>query len=850
MASITFILSYESTFGEELFICGNIPELGLAEEHAIPLTYTNEGWKISIQTQENKFEYDYFVKKEGIITRKEAPLSHSFDISALTYKQIRVYDHFTERKTISKAMLSAVFSKSIMAHACIRKELKELNVPIIFNTSYPQVSSKHVLAISGSDTFLGKWTEADMQEMDGGKFPEFHLACNANRLFFPLEYKYVILDKKNETVIRWEEGNNRYLNPTESLSTDLIIINDNMPEFDIPPFKGAGVAIPVFSLRSENGFGVGEFEDLKLMIDWAAKSGQKMIQTLPVTDTTTLHGWKDSYPYNAISVFALHPMFLNLEKAGKIAGKSKYEALRRELNASKFVDYEAVNQYKWEFIAELFKKEKNKIFKSTAYRYFYEENKNWLEPYSVFCFLRDKYQTADFSQWEEDASFQPERVAAYCNPENEEYDSVAIHFFVQFHLHKQLSEVTAYAHEKGIALKGDIPIGVNRHSVETWTNPLLFDCTGQTGAPPDDFSYTGQNWGFPTYNWDEMAKDNYKWWTQRFQNMAQYFDAYRIDHILGFFRIFRIPSEQVWGLLGQFSPALPLSVEEINKFGISFNEKNFCQPYITENFLDTLFGEYKKNVKKKYLKSLGEDRFQLKKEVDTQQKIKQLFAGAANQEEATIRNGLMSLVCEVLFIRDIKEKEKFHPRITIHHSLTFQTLDTATQEALNKLYDYYYYSRHNEFWKEQALQKLPPLIHSTSMLVCGEDLGMIPRSVPGVMSQLEILSLEIQRMPKQPDVEFEVLDTIPYLSVCSPSTHDMSTIRGWWEEDSRRTQRYFNNVLHEYGQAPIFCEPWICREIIEKLADHFQHEAGYELRISAYLYRMQKDGFIVFIGRR
>ena len=352
--------------------------------------------------------------------------------------------------------------------------------------------------------------------------------------------------------------------------------------------------------------------------------------------------------------------------------------------------------------------------------------------------------------------------------------------------------------------------------METWTNPLLFDCTGQTGAPPDDFSYTGQNWGFPTYNWDEMAKDNYKWWTQRFQNMAQYFDAYRIDHILGFFRIFRIPSEQVWGLLGQFSPALPLSVEEINKFGISFNEKNFCQPYITENFLDTLFGEYKKNVKKKYLKSLGEDRFQLKKEVDTQQKIKQLFAGAANQEEATIRNGLMSLVCEVLFIRDIKEKEKFHPRITIHHSLTFQTLDTATQEALNKLYDYYYYSRHNEFWKEQALQKLPPLIHSTSMLVCGEDLGMIPRSVPGVMSQLEILSLEIQRMPKQPDVEFEVLDTIPYLSVCSPSTHDMSTIRGWWEEDSRRTQRYFNNVLHEYGQAPIFCEPWICREIIEK----------------------------------
>ncbi|MDR1730207.1 MAG: 4-alpha-glucanotransferase [Prevotellaceae bacterium] len=816
MALITFTLSYESTFGEELFIYGNIRELGLTEERAVPLTYTKNGWEITIQTQENKFEYSYLVKKGGTITRKEAPLSHSFNIPVLNYKEIRIYDYFTEKNPFSKAMLSAVFSKSIMAHAYVEKDLKGVNVPVIFNTSYPQVSNEHVLAISGSDTFLGKWTEADMKEMNGGAFPEFYLVCDAHKLFFPIEYKYVILDKKNETVIRWEEGRNRYLNPTESLSTDLIIINDHIPEFNIPAFKGAGVNIPVFSLRSEKGFGTGEFEDLKLMIDWAAKTGQKMIQMLPVNDTTTFGKWKDSYPYNAISVYALHPMFLNLEKAGKIDDIEQYETLRRELNASEFVEYETVNQHKWTFIAKLFKKEKSKTFKSEAYRLFYEENKNWLQPYAVFCFLRDKYQSIDFSLWEEDATFQPERVAAYCDPGSKEYDSVAIHFFVQFHLHKQLSEVTAYAHEKGIALKGDIPIGVNRCSVETWTKPRLFDRTGQTGAPPDDFSNTGQNWGFPTYNWDEMAEDNYKWWTLRFQNMAQYFDAYRIDHILGFFRIFRIPSEQVWGVLGQFSPALPLSVEEIKKFGIDFNEKEFCNPYIIEEHLDTLFGAYKESVRKKYLKPLGETRFQLKKEVDTQRKIEQLFAGASSQEEITVRDGLMSLVCEVLFIPDIKEKSKYHPRITVQHSLTFQTLNTATKEALNNLYVNYYYSRHNDFWKEQAMQKLPPLIRSTNMLVCGEDLGMIPQCVPDVMSQLEILSLEIERMPKQPGVEFEELETIPYLSVCATSTHDMSPIRGWWEENPQRTQRYFNNVLHEYGPAPRFGEPWICREIIEK----------------------------------
>jgi len=817
MASITFILPYESSFGENLFITGNIPELGLTEELAIPMEYTSEGWKITIQTNADKFEYAYFIQKNEEITLKEPPLSHFFDVSTSDYKEIRIYDHFAEENPVSKAMLSAVFSKSIMAHAFVKKELKAFKIPIIFNTAYPQISHEHVLAISGGDTFLGKWTEADMQEMDGGEFPQFHLVCDANRLSFPIEYKYVILDKKNETVIRWEEGANRYLNPAASLTTDLIIVNDKMPDFKIPAFKGAGTAIPVFSLRSKNGFGTGEFEDLKLLIDWAAKTGQKIIQTLPVNDTTTFHKWKDSYPYNSISVFALHPMYLNLEKVGKITNIQQYEALRKELNSYEFVDYEAVNKYKWEFIAELFKKEKSKTFKSEEYQIFYEENKKWLHPYAVFCFLRDKYKTTDFSQWEEDATFQPERIEEYyCNPKSKDYNTIGMHFFVQFHLHKQLSEVTAYAHEKGVALKGDIPIGVNRNSVETWMYPLLFDHTGQTGAPPDDFSKIGQNWGFPIYNWDEMAKDNYKWWTQRFQNMSRYFDAYRIDHILGFFRIFRIPCDQVWGLLGQFSPALPLSIEEIESYGIVFDKKEFCQPHIHDGHLDELFGEYKNSVKKKYLKATGNKRFQLKEEVKTQKKIEQLFANASTQEEIIIREGLMSLVCEVLFIPDVKEKEKYHPRISIHQSMAFKTLDASTKEAFNKLYVYYYFQRHNEFWKEQALKKLPPLINSTNMLVCGEDLGMIPHSVPEVMSQLEILSLEIQRMPKQTHVEFEVLENIPYLSVCTFSTHDMSTIRAWWEEDPQRTQRYFNNVLHEFGRAPVFCEPWICRQIVEQ----------------------------------
>ncbi len=155
-----------------------------------------------------------------------------------------------------------------------------------------------------------------------------------------------------------------------------------------------------------------------------------------------------------------------------------------------------------------------------------------------------------------------------------------------------------------------------------------------------------------------------------------------------------------------------------------------------------------------------------------------------------------------MFIRDPRENNKFHPRISIFLSHTFQSLDHQTKTNLDRLYVEYYYHRHNQFWKEEAMKKLPALISCTNMMVCGEDLGMIPDSVPEVMNELQILSLEIERMPKNPEVEFTRLKNIPYMSVCTTSTHDMSTIRGWWEEDREKTQRYYNQVLKLHGIAP------------------------------------------------
>ncbi|MCL2027652.1 MAG: 4-alpha-glucanotransferase [Bacteroidales bacterium] len=493
------------------------------------------------------------------------------------------------------------------------------------------------------------------------------------------------------------------------------------------PFRGTGVVIPVFSIRTEKGLGVGEFSDLKLLADWAELCGLKLIQILPINDTTLHSSWLDSSPYVAISVFALHPLYLNIESMGKFTAKelTEYRSLCKTLNALSQVDYEAVMNAKWKYIRKFYKKDAKKTFETKAYQNFFKKNADWLTPYAKFCGIRDQ-------------------------------TDVEIHYFVQYHLHVQLSEASEYAMNKGVYLKGDVPIGVNPNSVDTWIEPKLYNLDCQAGAPPDAFSTTGQLWKIPTYNWEEMAKDDYAWWHRRLKKMEDYFRVFRIDHILGFFRIWEIAMDTEDGLLGVFSPALPFSVDELNLRGLNFDYNRFCKSYLNDD----------KN--------------------------------------------------EVLFIEDKTQKNHFHPRITFHTTRSYQDLDENTKYILNDIYNDYFYRRHNDFWREIGLKKLRSLKNSTSMMVCGEDLGMVPDCVPDVMNELQILSLIIQRMPNDPSVKFAKLSRAPYLSVCSPSSHDMSGIRCWWEENRNDTQDFYYHELGQHGDCPQICEPWIAQLIIEQ----------------------------------
>ena len=684
----------------------------------------------------------------------------------------------------------------------------------------PQLRSTDRLCVVGKPKAMGAWDVFEALPMYEHNYNEWIVDLNVETLESDvLEFKFAAQDVADRHNALWESGMNREIHLPEIKSGEVLVYELSQAFFDIYNRKLAGTLVPVFSLRSKTSYGVGDFGDLKKMIDWVAVTHQRVLQVLPINDTTTTHTWTDSYPYSCISIFALHPQYVDLTQLPTLKdGKKRnnFEALRQELNALEQIDYERVNEAKLKYLYEVYLQEGEKMMQGKAFKQFFADSEQWLVPYAQYCYLRDKYGTADFSTWPDHHVWDEKERKVLSTPTSKEYKEVAFFYFVQFVLNEQMEVVHAYAREKGVILKGDIPIGVNRNGCDVWMEPKYFNLNGQAGAPPDDFSVNGQNWGFPTYNWDEMLKDGCQWWVRRFQNMNKFFDAYRIDHVLGFFRIWEIPVEAVHGLLGQFAPSLGMSREEIESYGLTFHEDQFTKPFISDWILERVFRDRAEEVKQRFLNHTHDDIYELRPEVDTQRKVEAVFAGKTAESDIWLRDGLYALISNVLFVRDRKDANKFHPRISAQFDFTYEALYDSDKEVFNRIYNDYYYRRNNQFWYREAMKKLPRLVEATRMLVCAEDLGMVPDCVPWVMNNLKILSLELQSMPKDSHVRFGYLNNNPYRSVCTISSHDMPTLRQWWDEDYERTQAYYNSMLYRGGAAPHPLPGWLARDIISR----------------------------------
>lgn len=816
--TVQFNIEYKAMFGEQIVVNIQTEE----GELKLPLETTDgERWACDwgVESPEKSYTYYYSVEREGRAVKTEwLMIKHQLDVNARKAAVYTLYDHW-------KAMPEDAFLYSSAFTDCINHQAPQEMKPetgskiVRLIVRAPQLRDGERLGVLGADKALGAWDVQKILPMTQHTYNEWVADIDAAHLEGShLEFKFVAFrNAKNELL--WETSMNRTVDLPEMKAGELVSYELDQAFFALYNRKLAGTQVPVFSLRTRKSAGIGDFGDLKTMIDFVASTGQKVLQLLPINDTTITHTWTDSYPYSCISVFAIHPQYADLHALPELKdakARAEAEKTRAELNALDKIDYEKVNDFKINYLRQIFNQEGEKMMKTAEYKAFFQDTELWLVPYAQYSYLRDKNGTADFNQWPDHQVWDEAERKALADPKTAAYKNVAFFYFVQFVLDRQMQEAHEHAKAKGVILKGDIPIGVNRNGCDVWTEPKYFNLNGQAGAPPDDFSANGQNWGFPTYNWFEMLKDGCQWWNRRFQNMARYFDAYRIDHVLGFFRIWEIPVHSVHGLLGQFAPALAMSREEIESYGLHFQEDRFTRPFITDWVLDRMFHERAGEVKEKYLDRLDDERYQMKPEVDTQRKVEALFADVTDEKELWLRDGLYALISDVLFVRDHTNPGVFHPRISAQLDFIYESLYDNDKAAFNRLYNDYFYRRNNQFWYQEAMKKLPKLVQATRMLVCAEDLGMVPDCVPWVMDELKILSLELQSMPKDPSVKFGHLSRNPYRSVCTISSHDMPTLRMWWDENIQRTQEYYNTMLYRQGPAPHPLPGWLASDIISR----------------------------------
>ena len=822
---LKFLINYHTEWGQSLHVVLTMTYADGRKEHQNVLMQTQDGMAWTVETTKmshrqrrlKSLSYVYQVEdSDGGVVRRE------WNMTERCYAVDESKNYVFADGWRDKPLNFYLYTKAYMPNALREeKDSQEVTVlplfrkTLLFKVSAPQLKEGDMLGLVGSHPAMGGWNPTRYLRMTRAQENEWMLSVNVDGMSLPLEYKYVVIDGKTNQLEQWEEGDNRTVD-TDVEDGMVAVFDGGGLRLGEMPWRGAGVVVPLFSLRTETSCGIGDLGDLNKMTDWASHVGMRMIQLLPLNDTTATHSWTDSHPYNAISCFAIHPVYLDLQQLGTVDDEDFLKAFarqRRELNALAEVDYPAVCRVKQSYVEMAFKLYGDKDLQTESFREFFENSKSWLMPYAAFCALRDKYGTARTADWGDDSLYDEKLPARLLSEDSPMSVSMRKTFYVQYHLHRQLKHAAEYAHKHGVALKGDLPVGVYRDSVETWTHVAFFNMDEQMGTPPDKFQPRGQNWGFPTYRWEE--KELMDWWRSRLEWMEQYFDAIRLDHVVSFFRVWAIPEGFQTGTMGHFSPGLPFSEEEIAHWGLAFRKELMTRPFINENVLQKVFGIHAPYVREHFLESDRYGIYRMKAGYRNQQDICRHFEGLRDENSLWICEGLCRLLTNVLFVED-RQPGLYHPRFGIYNEPVYEILSADEKDAFMRLYNNYYYERHNAFWADKARRKLSQLLEKTHMLVCAEDLGLLPRCVPDVLDELRMLTLEVQDMPKEHGYEFAHLDAYPYRSVATFSTHDMAPMRLWWEENAGRTQRYYATMLQKEGRAPKEMPARVAEEIVAR----------------------------------
>jgi 4-alpha-glucanotransferase len=307
--------------------------------------------------------------------------------------------------------------------------------------------------------------------------------------------------------------------------------------------KRAGVLIPLFTVHSKNSYGVGDLGDLKLIIDWAKLIANSIIQLLPMNEVGSLF-----CPYDALSSFALEPAYICLKDFPEISG----EKFKSSLGDTDYVDY-ALKAEKLQLLWKVYLT--TDLSEAMDFEEFQRKNAYWLPDFALFKVLKDYHQGKPWYEWE--LNFKNRQPEALREFQQENIEKITFQMWLQWIIFKQFKEGSAYATANNIFIKGDLPVLVSRDSADVWSHLEFFKLDFAAGAPPDMYCAKGQRWGMPTYNWEMIARDNYRYIKEKLKYAQEFYSILRIDHVVGLFRIWSIPYndlQQNQGLNGVFDP--------------------------------------------------------------------------------------------------------------------------------------------------------------------------------------------------------------------------------------------------------------------------------------------------------
>ncbi|MDR2541900.1 MAG: 4-alpha-glucanotransferase [Treponema sp.] len=589
-----------------------------------------------------------------------------------------------------------------------------------------------------------------------------------------------------------------------------------------------GVAVPVGALRTKNGMGVGEFSDLGDFALLCKRMKIGLIQILPVNDT----GF-DSSPYFSLTAFALHPIYLRIDELDEFEAASSTLKRRVKTARNKFDKDVRYSHYKilkekLEILREIFSENKAAIKKSakkgsSGILAAWIEKNAWVKQYAVYRRLKELNDLKSWKEWKEHRIVTRKEIEGFWNDEKLSEEHL-FWVWLQYALDNQFSNAVKKIREAGIVLKGDIPILMNEDSCDVWAYPELYNQSLSAGAPPDMFNPDGQNWGFPIYNWEAHEQDDFAWWKNRLAVASKYYEAYRIDHVLGFFHIWASTYNDYSSALGRFIPYIPVAARDLKKLGFDKDRIRWVSQshLLTGEVWDALKNNWGSQYTEEEIKAAADDVFS-----KALNRIKNediwLFNKNIKGEKDIDALGLHPAVRNYLFAkwrdRVFLEYEKglFTPTWLYKTTSAYKSFSEEEKKAIEELLAKHE-KKSEKVWETLARKLLTVLAESSPMLPCAEDLGAVPNCLPKVLSKLKILSLKLMRWYTDPDKEGEPyvpFEDYPPLSVCTPAVHDSSTLRQWWEKEA--DQKKYANLLGVPSLPKVF-NPGTAKIILSKAA--------------------------------